>query len=260
MAIRRLVLIGLLIPLASAASVMKQFALNDRATFLVRVGTQAPTTILFPGPIEALDSANVSMRMEDNPAVLLSHAPGAAYFTLRALKDDARAALNLLFRGRLYAITLVIADEPDRTVRFDEMNAGPALMPRGRTPVGWLSLLDRSKQRGDHAEEIARNVTRILIGRTKPASAHLRGNIEELVRFELEQAVVARIRIENTSARLQRLRTDRIALAREGVVFTSALNDVPAVIPPNSAVTCWVAVAHEDQGAFAPTGWSVALP
>ena len=69
MALRHLLLIFAVAATTVAASV-KRFPLDDRTAYPVRISQEAPTTILFPGPLTALDSANLSARAEDNPPVL----------------------------------------------------------------------------------------------------------------------------------------------------------------------------------------------
>lgn len=82
MDLRRFVLI-LIHALAAAHAVAaptKSYPLDERSVYTVRLSREEPTTCVFPGALKAIVGANVSAKIEDNPAVLLSHEVGADYF------------------------------------------------------------------------------------------------------------------------------------------------------------------------------------
>lgn len=109
----------------AAAAEIRSYPLDERSVYTVRLSREEPTTCIFPGALKAIVGANVSTRIEDNPGVLLSHEAGTEYFSLRALKENATGALNVLFRGRVYALAFATATEADRAVMFlDEPFAG----------------------------------------------------------------------------------------------------------------------------------------
>jgi hypothetical protein len=58
---------------------------------------EEPTTCVFPDALKALVGAGVSTKIEDNPAVLLSHEAGHGIFSVRALRTKRRGALNISF-------------------------------------------------------------------------------------------------------------------------------------------------------------------
>ena len=91
MDLRRFVLI-LIHAVAAAHAVAaptKSYPLDERSVYTVRLSREEPTTCVFPGALKAIVGANVSTKIEDNPAVLLSHEAGTEYFSLRALKENA---------------------------------------------------------------------------------------------------------------------------------------------------------------------------
>ena len=96
---------------ALRAASVNLWPLDDRAAYAVRLSPDAPTTIAFPGAVTALEGANVSARAEDNPAVLLSHQPGANFFSLRALRPAAmRSQTALVARKRIISSPRPVAD------------------------------------------------------------------------------------------------------------------------------------------------------
>ena len=56
----RFVVLSLLTVGALHAGPVQRYPLDDRKVYTVRVGTDAPTTVMFPGPISALDAAGIS--------------------------------------------------------------------------------------------------------------------------------------------------------------------------------------------------------
>ena len=130
------------------AAPTKSYPLDDRSVYTVRLSREEPTTCVFPGALKAIVGANVSTRIEDNPAVLLSHEAGAEYFSLRALKENASGALNILFRGRVYALGFTSAAEADRSVVFlDEPLNGGATKKLSTETL--RALIERARQHID---------------------------------------------------------------------------------------------------------------
>lgn len=254
MDLRRLVLITLSFAIASTArsGPVKHWPLDDRATYPVRLGIDAPTTIRFPGSLTALEGANVSARVEDNPPVLLSHQPGANFFSVRALRPDATGALNVVYQGKLFALTFSTGVEPDRVIAFKESKSSDGTTPSRRTgPAHWLSLLDRAKRYADLAAQypaLASGIERIGPGTVTEANG-LKVITEEVLRFEADVALVFRLRLENPGRNFTRYAHTQLAVRVGSQSFPAALAEAEGSVAPQSAVVVWLVVAEASDGA-----------
>lgn len=193
-----MIMVQALLMAGVAGAQIRMYPLDERTVYTVRVSVGEPTTCVFPGAIKALVGANVSLSAAEAPGVLLSHASGTEYFSLRALKEDAKGALNVLFRGKVYALALVTAAEPDRAVVFlDEPLVGGEKPKLGKEEL--RALLERAKQHGRLAQiypDILTSVPRATPG-TKSYYKGFTATVEEIVRFEAEDVLVFRVRLEN---------------------------------------------------------------
>lgn len=224
--------------------------LDGRASYQVRVSRTEPTTCVFPGPIAALEGGNVSMRAEDDPPVLLSHQPGTNFFSLRALKDDARAALNVIYRGRVYALTFVGAAEPDRAVIFEEPSVPAAVPMKPATADALPGLLSRAR---NHDLIVAQYpMLAAAAERAKPGTATqypgFKAVVVEVIRFDAEDVLVCRVRLENTGARAIRFDPSGLAIRVGKMVYPSALTEAAGEIPASGNAEAWVAILGDGHG------------
>lgn len=232
---------------ASAATPVKSWPLDDRTAYAIRLGTDAPTTIAFPGSVSALEGANVSARAEDNPAVLLSHQPGSSFFSLRALRPEATGAINVIHRGKIIALTFTTGTDPDRAITFREQGEPATAKPKGGAlPSRWLSLLDQARRHAVIAEQfpaLAAHIERRTPG-TVNESAGLSVTVEEVFRFAADDALVFRVRLENSATQAVRYTPARLAMRVAQTLFPVALTDADGVVNAHSASTVWLVVAR----------------
>lgn len=135
MELRHLVLI-LLATTSSAQESVRHYVLDPLAVVTVHLAEDAPTTCVFPGPIVGLEGAGIDTDPIGKAPVLLSHAEGGTYFSLRAKSPEASTGLNVLYAGQVYPLRLIAGDVADRTVTFHA--------PRP-TPEPEFSLIDRAQ-------------------------------------------------------------------------------------------------------------------
>lgn len=235
---------------AALAAQVKRYPLDERTSYLISVGTDAPTTVVFPDAIGALDAVNVGAKPEETPPVLLAHSPGAAFFTVRALKPEAQAAVNVLVQGRAYALTFRTGSMVDRTVTFTERGGSERDVPARLSPARFLNLLDRAKAWISLAAQYPAIAARIE--RTTPGNvgeAHgLRITIEEVLKFAEEDAIVLKLRLENPGREERRYRADRLGVRIGEAVYPAAITDASGVVPAESAVSIHAAVVGEPDG------------
>lgn len=233
------------------AGEIKRFPLDDRASYAVRISPEAPTTVLFPDKITALDGTNLSAKPDEAP-VQFSHQPGANYFSVRALRPDARAAVNVLLRGRVFALVFTAGGDPDRTVTFYDSpsETAEASPSRSSRAARWLSLLDRAKNHETLSAQypaLAQQIERIAPLTTATADS-LAVTTLEVFRFAAEDSMVLRLRLENHSAEPVRYATARLGIQIGQRLYPAAITDAGGEIPAGSAESIWLAITGEPDG------------
>lgn len=249
-----MIVVQALLMLGVRASEIRTYPLDERSVYTIRLSLAEPTTCVFPGPIRALIGANVSVKPEDKPGVLLAHETGAEYFSLRLRKDDAAAALNILFRGRVYALRLESAPEPDRAVVFlDQPLAG------GTSSASNLDALRGLLERAKHEERrtplagMSSSLERAA-PQSRTAYRGFTATIESIIRFEAEDVLVFRVRLDNATASSIRYEVSGLTVRLDREFFPAALADASGAIPPQGASLVYLVVAG------APGGGRANLP
>ena len=249
MVLRYIALIALASLLSRAMAGIQAYPLDDRSVYTVRLSRSAPTTCVFPSAITGLIGSNVSAKPEDDAGVLLSHEPGSEHFSVRALKDEAKGALNVFFGGRVYALAFTTGAEAERSVIFlDEPIAGK----RTRRPsIETLrALLERTKQ-------LDRDVMlypqlAVSAERCEPAlTTHYRSfsaTIESIVRFDPEDALVFRVRLKNTGDASVPYDRDSLAIRLGRDFFPAAVTDASGSIPPQATTQLYLVICGAPDG------------
>jgi hypothetical protein len=132
---------------ADVRPAIRQFPLDERMVYEIPICTDAPTTLMFPSALTAIEAANVSASPEIPAPVLLSYTPGRYFFSVRALEPQAKAAVNVVWKNRTYVLRFAASPEPDGSVTFyeDDLAGKSATKHRRGTPELLLGLLDRAK-------------------------------------------------------------------------------------------------------------------
>ena len=251
MDLRRFVLILIHVVAAAhaAAAPTKSYPLDERTIYSVRLSREEPTTCVFPGALKAIVGANVSSKIEDNPAVLLSHEAGADYFSLRALRDNAAGALNILFRGRVYALSFSTTTEADRAVVFldEPLNGGP---PRKLSSEILRALIERARQQDRPAAQSPG--MQVFTDRAQPGSVtayrNFTATIESITRFEAEDALVFRVKLENSMAVAVPYDPQGLAIRLDREFFPAAFAEASGAIPARGISFAYLVIAGGPAG------------
>lgn len=230
---------------ANAPGAVQTYPLDAHTVYAIRISREAPTTCVFPGALTALEGAGVSTKPEDAPAVLLSHEPGMGFFTVRALKEEAAAAVNVIFRNQVYALTFKAAAEPDRSVTFrDEAAAGEKQIELG------ASLIERARANTRLAalHPTLRQETLRREPRTVTAYRNFRVIVAEVFRFDAEDALVFRLRLENPGAAPVRYDTAGLAVRVAGEIHPARAVDASGAIPAHGAAEAWLVIGRSASG------------
>lgn len=261
----RTVLLSLLPFAALHAGPVQRYPLDDRRVYAVHVGTGAPTTVMFPGPISALDAAGISGKSEDEPPVLLSHQEGARFFSVRALKSGAVAAANVIYQNRVYAFAFSGDGEADRTVTFYEPTGTDGTAVR-RSPERLLGLLDLVRDFDAITAEypaFAQRAEQLSPG-TETTVGQLTTFIEQVFRFPEEDTLVFRIRIENRGDKNLRYAPEHLGVRLGDLTFPVALTDASGLLPAGHAARIFLAITNNPDGSPAHLSlkntFAVAMP
>lgn len=237
---------------AHAASAVKQFPLDERVVYEIPISQDAPTTLMFPSALTAIEAAHVSADPATPAPVLLAYTPGRTFFSVRALEPAARAAVNVVWKNRTFVLRLAVSAEPYGSVTFyeDDLAGRSAALQRRVTPEVLLGLLDRAKGfaliAGQYPEA-AQQIERTTPG-TVSYYRDFRATVEEVFRFDPEDTVVLRVRFENTGDSEVIYQPQRLA-ARVGTnVYYASVADASGIVPPKAATIGYFAVTGTPRG------------
>lgn len=231
------------------ASEIHTYPLDERSLYTVHLSRDEPTTCVFPAPLKAIVGANVSQDPEDDPGILLSHQPGSDYFSLRLLKDDAAGALNVVLRGKVYALGFVAAPEADRAVVF--LDEPPAGGERPKPTVSELrGLIERTKQIEREHYTPSDRVSALEFAKPGFVTAYrsFTATIETVVRFESEDALVFRIQLQNSSPDPLSYEPDGLAIRVGREFFPAALTEATGAIPSAGTSTVYLVITGAPHG------------
>jgi hypothetical protein len=237
---------------ARGASAVKQFPLDERVVYEIPVSTDAPTTLMFPSALTAIEGANVSASPETPAPVLLSYTPGRTFFSVRALEPAARAAVNVVWKNKTYVLRFAVGTEPFGSVTFyeDELAGRSAAFQRRVTPEVLLSLLDRAKSFALVAQQYPEAAQQIE--RATPGSVTFyrdyRVTVEEVFRFDPEDTLVFRIKFENTGDTEVVYQPQRLAARIGQNVYYASITDASGIVPPKASTTGYFAVTGTPRG------------
>ena len=242
MAIRHSIILTLLLTVPALAQTapnykaIKQFPLDDRTVYQIKVGKNQATTIMFPSSISALDGANVTIDPKyPGPVVLLNYTKGRYFFSLRALQEPVSANLNVVWNRKTYVLEIQSDPEPFNSVTFYEpAEPGPTSQKDSLGPIRLLGLLDKAK-----AYHLIQSQYPEAIPQVDTAQPHNRipykdfeVEVAEVFRFDPEDTLVFKILLYNHSDREIYYQPQSLAVRVELDVFYSALSDASGIMPP----------------------------
>lgn len=242
----------LLASVVLAAPAVKQFPLDERVVYEIPISEDAPTTLMFPSALTAIEGANVSASPETPAPVLLAYTSGRTFFSVRALEPSARAAVNVVWKNKTYVLRFAASTEPYGAVTFyqDDLAGRSATLHRRVTPEVLLGVLDRAKSFPLVATQYPEVVQQIE--RATPSSVtyyrDFRVTLEEVFRFDPEDTVVFRLRFENTGESEVIYQPQRLAVRVGLNVYHAAIADASGIIPPKASTTGFFAITGTPRG------------
>jgi len=254
--IASLLLLSTAAALAQSSLSIQQAWLDDRVAVSVPVATNRATTISFPGPIEAIDGAGVTLDGKTPGQFQLAHTKGSAFLSVRALLPRASANLNIRWNDRTYVIELVESNPPVLSLIMqappspDEAGVGRA--PEV-SPLKLLGLLDKAKAfpllKAQQPESVAD------VGFTTYDGGGLVSDfndyqivIQQAFRFNAEDTLVFRVVITNESDSPLIYQPDSFAVRAGNRLYPQSISDADGSVPPMSQSIVYFAVTGTPDG------------
>jgi hypothetical protein len=232
--------------------IIKQFPLDERTVYEIPISRDAPTTLMFPSALTAIEAANVSTNPETAAPVLLAYTPGRYFFSVRALEPTAKAAVNVVWRNKTYVLRFVVGAEPYGSVTFyeDELAGRSAALRRRVTPEVLLGLLDRAKSFGLIAQQYPEAVQQIEHAAPGTVSFYkdFRVTMDEVFRFDPEDTLVFKLRFENTGEKEVVYQPQRLAVRVGENIYYASIADASGIIPPKATTTGFFAITGTPLG------------
>jgi hypothetical protein len=237
---------------AAPSSVIKQFPLDERTVYEVPIGIEVPTTLMFPSSITAIEGANISGDPNKAAPVLLAYTAGQYFFSVRATEPNAKAAVNVVWKNRTFVLRFVSSEVPYGSVTFYEDNLVGRGASRSRrvSAETLLGLLDRAKSHRLVAMQYPEAVQQIDFD--APGNITLYKDfhviIEEVFRFDPEDTVVFKLRLDNFGDTQVVYQPQRLAARIGGQVYYASIADASGVIPAKANTTAFFAITGTGSG------------
>jgi hypothetical protein len=205
-------LMGVCLIAGAKDKAIQDFILDEQTVYVIPVSGFRVTTISFPGPISAMDAAQVTIDPQKPAAFLIAHTKGSSFFSVRAEMRKAITNVNIRWNNKTYVLELVESDEPLLSVTFEippdnsaSMQADPV------TPTRLLALLDKAKAypllKAYHSETVAEVEYRNFESEPRILDCtNYAVKIEEVFRFNPEDTLIFRVGVTNKTDNELRMR------------------------------------------------------
>lgn len=235
---------------------IQQVWLDDHVTVAVPVATNRVTTISFPGPIEAIDGAGVTVDGKTPGLFQLAHTKGSAFLSVRALFPKASANLNIRWNNHTYVFELAESDQPLLSLNLaamptpEEAGVGHASEV---SPMKLLALLDKAKTfpllKAQQPECVADVDFTTYDG--KPLVSDFNDyeiQIEQAFRFNTEDTLVFRLVITNRLDAPLIYQPDSFSLRAGNRLYPQSISDADGTVPANGKSIVYFAVTGTPDG------------
>lgn len=237
-----------------ADSQIQQYPLDEYQVYEIAVSCDRVTTISFPGPIEAIDAANVTTDGRVPGLFQIAHVKGAYFFSVRALAKKAVTNVNVRWNDKTYALELHESGQPFYSVIFEyHDDAVTPPVPVSVTPERLLALLDKAKAypllKAFHPEAVA-DVEYANYQKNPQIMDYklYEVGIAEAFRFNPEDTLIFRVLLTNETDQVLRYRPDGFSLRVGDRIYPQSISDAAGTIPPCGTAPAYFAVTGTPDG------------
>jgi hypothetical protein len=251
-------IISFLLAVCLAASAndkaIRELPLDEQTVYTIPVSVNRVTTISFPGPIAAIDAAQVTTDTRRTAAFQIAHTKGSSFFSVRALGKKTVTNVNVRWNKKTYVLELVESDNPLLSVIFQyQPHSAGVIPPAPVTPSRLLALLDKAKAYplllAYHPEAVAQveyhsyeKEQRIVDCKDYTIQ------IMEAFRFNPEDTLIFRVVLKNKTDKALRFAPNGFSLRVGERTYPQSISDASGVIPPNGEVPAYFAVTGTPNG------------
>ena len=233
---------------------IREFVLDEQTVYSIPVSVNRVTTISFPGPISAIDAAQVTVDTRKTAEFQIAHTKGSAFFSVRALGKKTVTNVNVRWNKKTYVLELVESDEPLLSVIFQvPADTGGIVPVVPVTPSRLLALLDKAKAyallRTFHPEAVAQVDYRSY--EKEPRIVDCKDytiQIAEAFRFDPEDTLIFRVLLKNKTDQALTFAPNGFSLRVGDRTYPQSISDAGGVIPPKGEVPAYFAVTGTPNG------------
>jgi hypothetical protein len=233
---------------------IQNFILDEQTVYTIPVSGYRVTTISFPGPISAIDAAQVTTDPQKPAEFLIAHTKGSSFFSVRAELRKATTNVNIRWNRKTYVLELVESNAPLLSVTFQTApENSAALQAAPVTPSRLLALLDKAKAypllKAYHSETVAQVEYRDFA--TEPRMVDCTNyavSIKEVFRFNPEDTLVFRVGVTNKTGYELRYEPNGFSLRVGERTYPQSISDASGGVPPHAEAPAYFAITGTPNG------------
>ncbi|MGO9588277.1 MAG: hypothetical protein ACLP2Y_19030 [Limisphaerales bacterium] len=248
------ILMGVCLIADAKDKTIQEYILDEQTVYAIPVSINRVTTISFPGPISAIDAAQVTIDPQKPAAFLIAHTKGSSFLSVRAEAKKATTNVNIRWNNKTYVIELVESDEPLLSVTFQNAPDASASVPAEPvTPLRLLALLDKAKAypllKAYHSETVAQVEYRNFEKEPRILDCtNYAVKIDEVFRFNPEDTLIFRVGVTNESDKELRYAPNGFSLRVGERTYPQSISDASGVVPPHAEAPAYFAVTGTPNG------------
>jgi len=248
------ILMGVCLIAGAKDKTIQEYILDEQTVYAIPVAINRVTTISFPGPISAIDAAQVTIDPQKPAAFLIAHTKGSSFLSVRAEAKKATTNVNIRWNNKTYVIELVESDEPLLSVTFQNAPDASASAPAEPvTPSRLLALLDKAKAypllKAYHSETVAQVEYRNFEKEPRILDCtNYAVKIDEVFRFNPEDTLIFRVGVTNESDKELRYAPNGFSLRVGERTYPQSISDASGVVPPHAEAPAYFAVTGTPNG------------
>jgi hypothetical protein len=233
---------------------IRELPLDEQTVYTIPVSVNRVTTISFPGPISAIDAAQVTTDTKRTAAFQIAHTKGSSFFSVRALGKKTVTNVNVRWNKKTYVLELVESDNPLLSVIFQyQPDSAGVIPPAPVTPSRLLALLDKAKSYplllAYHPEAVAQVEYRSYEKEQRIVDCKdCTIQIMEAFRFNPEDTLIFRVVLKNKTDKALRFAPNGFSLRVGERTYPQSISDASGVVPPNGEVPAYFAVTGTPNG------------
>jgi hypothetical protein len=239
---------------AKDASPIAEYRLDERTVYTIPVSRSRVTTISFPGPISAIDAANVTSDPKVPGLFQLAYTKGSYFLSVKALLQKATTNINIRWNKKTYAIELVESPLPLYSVIFQydtDADIRPAITRV--TPSRLLVLLDKAKAYPLLKEYHANTVAQVEYANfsKNPRVMDYKDyeiRLDEVFRFNPEDTLIFRVLLRNKTDQPIQYRPDGFSIRVGERTYPQSISDASGTIPPKGDAPAYLAITGTPNG------------